>query len=410
MKYHYKSTQHKAIFLSIASFVLFVLYSFHMYMKHQTGVVALSYFVASGMSLTSATSSGAWIGALLGTLLCIIPALILSRLLYFPLRFKALALLPSYIILGLITGISPENINSTENSIPLLSSMALLLFSVLLVFLSQVYHEDRAEHAPICNYLTPNVFISCIGMLFCMFLTNTDRQLHVQLDLANGIHQNDHSVVDRLPHGETTTNNTITALQVLSLSKRGQLADNLFSLSHLKGSNSLLPDKVPASAVYHTPTLVYGHLQAVPVGEFRSATSFLEKALSRRMALLSDTSATQADSLRVQPLIDYYLCALLLDRDIPRFSDEVFKYYNVDETLPKHYREALILYNSQDSLATRIYEDLPMDSVFLNYAELQAKHKGNVPVQRKACVRAYPHSYWNYYFYGYNNLDYQPHN
>lgn len=410
MKYHYKSTQYKAIFLYVACFVLFVLYSVHMYIGHQTGIVALSYYVASGTSASSATSSGAWISALLGTLLCIIPALVLARLLHFPLRLKALAFLPSYIILGLITGISPESITAMENSIPLLSSIALLVVSAILLFLSQVYHEDRGEHAPVFNYLVPNVFISCVGMLLCMMLTNTDRQLHVQLALADGVHQNDHSVVDRLPYGETTTNNTITALQVFSLSRRGQLADKLFSLPHLKGSNSLLPDTVPASAVYHTTALVYGHLQAVPVGKHRNAAVFLEKALSRRMSLLSDTSATSADSLRARPLVDYYLCALLLDRDLSRFSDEVYKHCTVDATLPRHYREALTLYHSQDSLAKRMYEDLPMDSVFAGYAELREEHRGDVLMQRKACVRSYPHSYWNYYFYGYNNTDYQTHN
>jgi hypothetical protein len=43
-----------------------------------------------------------------------------------------------------------------------------------------------------------------------MLLTNTDPQLHVQLKLTNGIHHNDHSVVDELPSGETITNSTIT--------------------------------------------------------------------------------------------------------------------------------------------------------------------------------------------------------
>ena len=405
MKYHYKSTQHKAIFLYIASFVLFVLYSVHMYLEHQTEIVALSYFVASSPSASATVTSSTWISAFLGTLLCTIPALVLSRLLYFPLRLKALAFLPSYIILGLITGISPDSVTSTENNIPLLASIALLLLSGVLLFLSQVYHEDRGEHAPICNYLGSNVLISCVGMLFCMLLTNTDPQLHVQLKLTNGIHHNDHSVVDELPSGETITNSTITSVQILSLSKRGQLADRLFSLPSLKGSKSMLPDTLPASLVYHTPTLVYGHLQAVPVGRVHNATCFLEKALERRMVLLSDTSATSADSLRAQPLIDYYLCALLLDKDLSRFSNEVFKYYKVAETLPEHYREALSLYKSRENEAKLMVEDLSMDSIFSGYTELMEQHKGNVPLQRKECVRSYPHTYWNYYFFGYNNID-----
>lgn len=402
MKYHYKSTQLMSSFLSIACFVLFVAYSISMYLDHQSTIVPLSYYIQSGSPSISTpyTAYESLVSALLGTLLCIIPAAVLLRCLHFPLRLKALAFLPSYVVLGLITGISPSGVASVENEIPIFSSIALLVLSVVLIFLGQLYHEDRGEHAPMPNYLGSNIFLSCLGMLFCLMLTNTDRHLHVQLNLAEAIHRNDYAKVDKLPSGETTTNNTITSIQVLSLCKQGLLADKLFSLRHLNSSGSLLPEATPSSKVFHTPTLVYNQLQAVPVGVCTNVKSFLEKALQRRMEFLSDTSSTAADTLRARPLVDYYLCALLLDREVKHFTAELSKYYQMDTELPKHYREALSLYHNVDSLSEPLVHDVEMDSIYCDYLNTMEELSGNLSLQHKICNRDFPNTYWNYYFFG----------
>ena len=399
IQYHYKTTKYKANFLTVVCFILFVLYSLMLYLKHQYGIVALTYFIESELTTSTILSSTTRISALLGTLLCVIPAIVLLHTLHFPLRFKALAFLPSYILLGFLTGISPETVASHENEVHILSPVLLLLLCVVLIFLSQVYREDRGEHAPVTNYLGLNILISVVGMLLCMALTNTNRQLHVQLALAEAIHRNDYSVVDNLSKGETTTNNTITSIQVLNLSKKGVLGEKLFSLPHLTGSQNMLPDTNPASLLYHTPTLVYGHLKAVPVGKKWKTTDFLEKALKRRMLLAAEHSAIK-DTLTVRILADYYLCALLLDRDLNRFSRDLPKYYNAGSTLPRHYREALAICKSQEcgEIPERtLYSD--MDSIYLRYKLLHDSLLNAPAIQRKECSKAYAGSYWNYYFF-----------
>jgi hypothetical protein len=302
--------------------------------------------------------------------------------------------------LGFLTGISPETVASHENEVHILSPVLLLLLCVVFIFLSQVYREDRGEHAPVTNYLGLNILISVVGMLLCMALTNTNSQLHVQLALAEAIHRNDYSVVDNLSKGETTTNNTITSIQVLNLSKKGVLGDKLFSIPHLTGSQNMLPDTNPASLLYHTPTLVYGHLKAVPVGKKWKTTDFLEKALKRRMLLAAEHSAIK-DTLTVRILADYYLCALLLDRDLNRFNTELPKYYNTKNTLPRHYREALVLHKDQNAneSSNPIMDEL-MDSTYSCYKSLKSSFFNNDALQRKECTMTYPGSYWNYFFYG----------
>jgi hypothetical protein len=396
MKYSYKSTQRAATVINFMCLLLFVAYSCYIYLRYQYGVVALTYFVQSEQSFVSSTSNSTWISALLGTTLALIPALVIMRCMHFSVRFKALMFLPSYVVLGLLTGISPQSVYSTENTIPILSTVLLLLLSFLLIVFSQFYHERRNEHSSFFNYFWSNALLSSLGIFFTICITNTDRPLHVQLSMAHALHEEDYASIERISNGETSTNNTITAIQALALSKQDKIADNLFALPYLKGSASLFPDSNPASCLYHTPTLLYTHLRAVPVGRVGNVRLFLEKAVAQRQLSVLPTAA---DSVKNKPLIDYYLCSLLLDKDLKGFAANLSKYYSQSTTLPRHYREALSLYYSLDIEEKRQFLDTEMDSLYNEYSKILHEHKNSLALRQKACVVACPHTYWNYYHF-----------
>lgn len=370
-------------------------------MRHQYYIVALANFVANGYAtdVIYDMPSAVWTAALLGTLLSVIPALLLLHAFHFPIYMKGMAFLPSYVALGLMTGISPQSVDAMENHIPVLRAVVLLIISVSGIFYSQLYHEDRGEHASFSKYLCGNVLLACIGIIFCISLTNTDRQLYLQQPLAQTLHRKDYSFANSIASGENVANNTITALRVLSLSKQGLMAEKMFSIRGLYGSRSLLPDSTPSALIYHTPQLVYNHLQAIPVNFRGDVVSFLKKAVERRMSSLQDSTATYADSLRARPLMDYYLCSLLLDRDLPSFADALPGFYSQKDILPRHYREALAMYHAEDSSAIRFVADSIMDSIYQDYMKLRYSVKDKPEYQRKVCAEAYPSVYWNYYFF-----------
>lgn len=399
MKYHYKSTQRMAGLITAICFLLLVAYSLSLFIRRQSHMLALANFVASGCvsDVSYGTASSVWIAALLGTSLCAIPAVLLLHSFHFPIGMKGVAFLPSYVVLGLMTGIAPRSVDAVENHIPIVPAVVLLLFSVAAIFYSQMYHEDRGEHSPMLSYLGGNVLLACIGMGFCLYITNTDRQLHLQQPLAQAVSRGDCSFANTIPAGETTTNNTITALRILSLSRQGRMADELFSIPGLNGSCSLLPDTAPSALIYHTPKLVYNRLQAIPVNYNGDVTAFLEKAVDRRMLALQDSAATPADSLRARPLMDYYLCALLLDRDLHSFVNALPRFYAPGDTLPCHYAEALAICNVEGSMVTHFPHGTPMDSIYQDYLRLRGSVDGTPRLRRKVCMEAYPGTYWNYY-------------
>ncbi len=376
--------------ITVLCLVLFVAYSVALFVGPQSHVVALANFVGNECDTSVAydTPSRVWISAILGTLLCVIPALLLLYSMHFPIRMKAVALLPSYVVLGLLTGIAPSSVEATTIHFPIASTLVLLVVSIVAIFGSQIYHEDRGEHAPLADYLWSNVLLSCLGIGFCLVITNTDPQLHLQQPLAQTLHRGDYAFANSIHYGETTTNNTITALRALSLSKQGRMVDEVFSISGLNSSRGLLPDSTPSALIYHSPGVVYAHLQAVPVNITGNVRDFLSKAIDIKMQRLQAPTATQADSLGVQPLMDYYLCALLLDKDLSAFAAELPRFYGPNQVLPPRYAEALAMCR---------HDSTEIDSIYHQYTVL--REGTPAPHTRKACAERFPNTYWNYYYF-----------
>lgn len=374
-------------FFTVACFVLFVFYAISMYVENQSEVIRLAYFIASGMSPDILSGADTWVSVALGTLLCAIPSLLLLMGMRFSCQTKAMAFMPSYVLLGLFTGIAPVSTTSVINNIPLTRFVILMILSFSGIILSRMFHDEKKEQPTFLYSLWTNVLISCVGMIMCISLTCTDRQLHQQLKLANALQHYDYATVDCGMKGENNSNNTITAIQALSLSRQGILANKLFTLNGLSGSESLMPDSVPSTLLFHTHSLLYAHLQAIPVGRFSSTAAFLHEALERRIGYLGQEGVTAKDSFKAKPLIDYYLCALLLERDIVRFSSELPRFYKDSMMLPRYYREAIAMTHAGDS-------------TYVKYLSLRQKLMDNPAIQRKECHRQFPSTYWNYYHFG----------
>ena len=105
------------------------------------------------------------------------------------------------------------------------------------------------------------------------------------------------------------------------------------------------------------------------------------------------------DSTAISQVADYRLCGLLIDRQIDRFAREVGKYYTLDDQLPKHYREALVLYSHLRSNPVVVYRHSVTEEDWRNLQELERQYPD--PSERKVKVAEdFQNTYW--YFYEYN--------
>ena len=95
---------------------------------------------------------------------------------------------------------------------------------------------------------------------------------------------------------------------------------------------------------------------------------------------------------------DYELCAYLIDRDLNRFAATLPKYYTVSKLLPRHYREALVLYNHLRANPVVVYHDNVMDTDF-DDLQKQRRTFADKKAAQVAISRNYGGTYWYYYYY-----------
>ena len=95
---------------------------------------------------------------------------------------------------------------------------------------------------------------------------------------------------------------------------------------------------------------------------------------------------------------DYLLTACLLDKNLNQFALIVRQLYADIRSLPKHYREALILYTHLRSNPVIIYKDDVLDADFKDFQELDKKFSDK-NMQRNAVQQVYGNTYWYYYFF-----------
>lgn len=95
---------------------------------------------------------------------------------------------------------------------------------------------------------------------------------------------------------------------------------------------------------------------------------------------------------------DYALCACLIDKQLDRFVRLLPKYYPTTENLPRHYREALVLYNHLRANPVIVYHDEVMDTDYRDMKTLERQHSKR-SARQMAVFQQYEKTYW--YYFGY---------
>ena len=173
-------------------------------------------------------------------------------------------------------------------------------------------------------------------------------------------------------------------IRMFALAKKDALGESLFGYPVTGTSEQMLPtDSQTVLMLYPTDSL-YKFIGARPV-ERMKPMRYLELVQRR-------------DTLPNKVVNDYLLCGYLIDKDIDRFAAEVGKYYPINDSLPKHFREALTLYTHRRSNPIVVYHHTVMDEDYDNMQELERQYA--LPSERKGKVEEhYYGTYWYYYDY-----------
>lgn len=180
----------------------------------------------------------------------------------------------------------------------------------------------------------------------------------------------------------------------------------------------------PCGQLYRQTGLPLFERRSDAVSERTDTTLSLLRALALdRRGTIADSlftqpvAATEGSMLRlegVRPLLvrqrflrrrhtaDYRLCALLASRDLDAFARAMTRSHALDslrspEALPRHYREALVLYQHLRSQPLTAFRDPVLET---DYRDLRdtLRHYPTPAERLERMRRQYGNTYWNYYF------------
>ena len=369
-----------SIIVRITSAVCFILFTFLYLYHYQADVLAMAQHVLSD----GKTYYNPLIGSLLITLSLYLLQLLVMRLLPLQTMFHALTYFPSLLILTIITDVSP-NIDQGFSFGAWLWVVPLLL--VIWLFLSwiakawEVYEPLRFSHGFFSRAVWMNLAQFCCMFVLVVLTANSNEVFHYRMSIERCLVIHDYDKALTIGEKSLATDSSLTMLRIYALAAKKQLPERLFEYPLMGGSAAMKPNGTSVKMLLYT---------------------------DNKLRLLRKSNT------------DNLLCSYLLDRNIDAFAKAIVKIYNLSDTsnssnvsntinntstqnsitrsLPKHYREALILYTHLRSNPIVVFHDDILDADYRDYQEMERKYANSQ--ERQTMLRdTYGKTYWYYYDY-----------
>ena len=383
MHYHNPNKKNSTITTRVMCAIVFCVFSFSWLYWFQGDVLAVAQHVLSD----GVTHYDRTVGALLITLFLQILQLVVSTIVRLQRRTHALTYLPSFLVLTVVSDVNSDiDLHFSFGSWYWIVPLVLLIWGGLVWLARQVmpFQPDKEPTGVFSRRVWINMMLMSVMMLTVAAVGNTNAVFHYRAHVETVLLQHDVDEALRTGKRSLETDEHLTMLRAYALSLKGELGERLFEYPVVGTGNDLLPMTTSRSRMLLlSPDSLFLYLGAKPRGRL-TAYRYLE-------LLELDTLATAA-------VADYRLCCMLVDKRIDDFARLLPTYYAVNDSLPKHYKEALTLYTHQRSYPTVVFHSPVMDEDWADFQRLEAQYQDER--ERRGKVEDhYVASYWYYYFY-----------
>ncbi|MCR4918362.1 MAG: DUF6057 family protein [Prevotella sp.] len=258
------------------------------------------------------------------------------------------------------------------------------------------------------RYLWTHIIVTLALMLTIIFATGTDAAEHyadrVEMDIVRG------QMTEALQHGRHSqeTSPRLTMLRAYALARQGQLGDRFFTYATAGTAADLLPgryspadtarsalllltDSRTTTTIYPTDD-IYRSLGAVPKTAM-TADRFMQLLCSKDSVRRGNTHAPLPRMAR-----DYQLVMLLMQRRLADFALLLKQSYKLGPTLPRHYREALVMYQHMTATPRVSYRDDATETDYADYQEMRKQYPEPAERHTKR-LEQFADTYWYYYDY-----------
>lgn len=362
-------------------FLLFVaIYVFF----YQEDTLALTQHILSG----GATIYSRVIGGIIIT--------IVLALLYFttakvmrtkPLCIYALSCFPSLYILAMLTDFDTSQPLSPWRWWAILMPLAAAVWWGVVYFLGELLRyrcsDIRHEEGYLARTLGCNIFILAAMMIGVGLMSMSNDITHYRLRMERLLMHGEYAKALEVGKKSDKSDANLTMLRVFALAHEGRLGDELFKYPVRGTSASIVPELSDGKMLMLSPDSVYRMLGAIP-RHGQTTKNYLK-------AIVKSGQATKA-------AIEYQLCGMLIDKDLDGFVNLLMKTHKIDDSLPLHYREALILYTHRRSSPKVVYRNTVMDTDYDDMQRLEAETKS--PGERRIQIyKQFSGTYWEYFDY-----------
>ena len=340
--------------------VAFVVFTFIYLFFYQNDVLAAGQHVLSG----GQTHYSRGVGAVLITLVLGILQRCVYHLTRLRKRAHALTYLPSLLVLTLITDVS-SNIDLGFSFGGWLIALPLIIVAYvpLVIVLRQMepFEPDNGQWGLFARSTWINLLTMVVMFVLVGLFSNHDATFHYRMRMEKLLLDEDYRAALKVGRKSEVTDNSLTMLRAYALAHEGQLGNRFFEYPVTEATASLLPEGKVARTVIMPDSLI---------------TLFARKVGVRA---------------------DYKLTQLLIDRKLKVFAAAVVVAYP-DSLMPKHYAEALTMYNTMATKDSIEGDETEMELRYLDFCQ-KRKSLPKATVAN-AMRRAYGRTYWYYYHYG----------
>ena len=304
-----------------------------------------------------------------------------------PLCIYALSCFPSLYILAMLTDFDTSQPLSPWRWWAILMPLAAAVWWGVVYFLGELLRyrcsDIRHEEGYLARTLGCNIFILAAMMICVGLLSNSNDITHYRLRMERLLMHGEYAKALEVGKASDKTDASLTMLRVFALAHEGRLGDELFKYPVRGTSASIVPELSDGKMLMLSPDSVYRMLGAIP-RHGQTTKNYLK-------AIVKSGQATKA-------AIEYQLCGMLIDKDLDGFVNLLMKTHKIDDTLPLHYREALILYTHRRSSPKVVYRNTVMDTDYDDMQRLEAETKS--PGERRIQIyKQFSGTYWEYFDY-----------
>lgn len=362
--------------------IVFVVFSWCWLFYFQNDLLTMAQHVLSG----GYTHYNRIVGAMVITFALLLLQLLVYKITRLGKSFYALTFFPSMLSLGMITDIIPDSDGGITNDFPLLLSFFLLLLWGGVSYLATKLQELDDDPNP--NILSRSMWVNLLIIAFMMMITagvgNTNAVFHFRMRAEHCLLDGDFDGALAAGRKSLECDANLVMLRMHALARKGELGEKLFEYKVCGTSKTMLPTDSTCGLLLYPADSIYKFIGAIPAHKMEPEHYLM--LVQRRDTIVHKT------------ITDYLLSGYLIDKKIDVFAQELGKYYPLNDSLPKHYREAMVLYTHLRSKPVAVYHNTVMDEDYDNFRDLRKRYPRRME-QKGKVEEQYFGTYWYYYWY-----------